>query len=95
MTSTTAATSTGRGLIDTSKLLGKPSVFAGEAVAWRDWRFAFETWRACLDPNAEAMLEHEVGFNGVMHMTTSTPDVQEFGRVLYLILARMLKGGTA
>ena len=86
------ATATQRGLIDTSKILGKPSVFAGEPAAWRDWRFAFETWWACLDASAEAMLDFAVNFGTVIDPATSTADVQELGRVLYLVLAQTLRG---
>ncbi len=90
--SAAATSATQRGLIDTSEILGEPSVFAGEPAAWRVWRFAFETWWACLDSSAEAILKHAVGFASVIDPATSTPDVQELGRALYLILVQALKG---
>ena len=81
-----------RPLIDTSKISGKPSSFAGEASQWREWRFGFETWWACLDVSCDTLLEAAVVCPHVIIPATSTPDVQEMGRILYLVLAQTLKG---
>ena len=58
----------------------------------REWRFGFETWWACLDAQAETWLENAVLCGHVIVPTTSTPNVQELGRILYLVLAQSLKG---
>ena len=79
-------------MIDTSKILGKPSTYGGDAAQWREWRFGFETWWACLDAQAETLLENAVVCGHVIVPATSTPDVQELGRILYLVLAQSLKG---
>ncbi len=79
-------------MIDTSKILGKPSTYGGDAAQWREWRFGFETWWACLDAQAQTLLENAVVCGHVIVPATSTPDVQELGRILYLVLAQSLKG---
>ena len=79
-------------MIDTSKILGKPCSYGGDAAQWKEWRFAFEMWWACLDPQAETLLENAVGCGHVIVPATSTADAQELGRILYLILAQSLKG---
>ena len=78
-------------MIDTSKILGKPSTYGGDAAQWREWRFGFETWWACLDAQAETLLENAVVCGHVIVPATSTPDVQELGRIPYLVLAQSLK----
>ena len=45
-----------------------------------------------MDAQAETLLENAVVCGHVIVPATSTPDVQELGRILYLVLAQSLKG---
>ncbi len=74
-------------MIDTSRILGKPSTFGGDAAQWRGWRFGFETWWACLDTQAETLLENAVVCGHVIVPATSTPDVQELGGISHWLKA--------
>ena len=79
-------------LVNVSKIVGKPTVFGGEADRWRDWRFTFEAWWSCLAANASDTLAQAVAHPDEIDATLSPPEVQELSRILYLVLTQTVKG---
>ena len=80
----------GHNFID-KRVLGKPGCFDGSDSAWADWDFAFSNWFACLDDQAEELLEAAANSEVAITMDSLTEPQRKLSRALYLVLTQLVK----
>ena len=76
-------------LVDT-RLLTKPSTFGGEEAKWKDWRFGFEDFMACVNAAYANEMNSAVGYETTAN-DENNPDIRKRSTALYAILASIMK----
>ena len=90
---TAAGTTTAAASMVDMRVLGKPSIFAGDEASWKSWSFVMLSFSAAVSPELHALMEKARTNVADMLNVHLTPAEQVWSRQLYYMLSLSTSGG--
>ena len=88
---TAAGTTTSASMVD-MRVLGKPSIFAGDEASWKSWSFVMLSFSAAVSPELRALMEKaRINVDDMLNVHLTSPE-QVWSRQLYYMLSLSTSG---
>ena len=89
---TAAGTTTSAASMVDMRVLGKPSIFAGDEASWKSWSFVMLSFSAAVSPELRALMEKaRTNVADMLHVNLTAPE-QVWSRQLYYMLSLNTRG---
>ena len=89
---TAAGTTTSAASMVDMRVLGKPSIFAGDEASWKGWSFVMLSFSAAVSPELRALMEKaRINVDGTLNVHLTSAE-QVWSRQLYYMLSLSTSG---